>query len=153
MWKALKWWWLVYINYHISEFWASECRESLCSCGNVQARQDDMHLRSRCFVNYRGWWWRCDHVALGRRLGVVVMWAGSQDCFSQQKAREAKDHRLCRQQEVRNAREGRRLSWSKMRQKQHKFPEQGFSLRWVMAGKGCTDAGARVVSKRGCLAY
>ena len=39
-----------------------------------------------------------------------------------------------------------------MRQKQHKFPEQGFSLRQVIAGKGCTDAGAKVVPKRGCLA-
>ena len=68
-------------------------------------------------------------------------------------AREACDCRLCRQQEVRNAREGRRLSWSKMRQKQHKFPEQGFSRRQVTAGEGCSDAGAKIVPKRGCLAF
>ena len=32
------------------------------------------------------------------------------------------------------------------------FLSRVFSLRQVMAGKGCTDAGAKVVPKRGCLA-
>ena len=105
-----------------------------------------MYLRSRCYTTEDGdedatmqlWaeglgWWLCE-------LEAKIV-----------SAREARDCRLCRQQEVGNAREGRRLSWSKMRQKQHKFPEQGFSRRQVSAGKGCTDAGAKVVPKRGCL--
>ena len=147
MWKALKWWWLVYINYHISEFWASECRESVCSClecsskarwyassKSVFCKLPRMVMKMRpCSSGQKAW--GGGYVSWKPRLfqqekQVTVGFAGSKKLGMQGRGGDSPGARC-----VRNSFLSRVFSW-----------RQGIDV------KGCTDAGAKVVSKRGCLA-